>query len=527
MQIELFDTTLRDGTQGEYVNLSIQDKILITQKLDDFGIDIIEGGWPGSNPKDAEYFAKIKTIKLNHSQICAFGSTARSLNQVKEDQNLNALLFAETPYVSIFGKTWRLHSKNSLGLSDDENAELIYKSIEYLKSEGRKVIFDAEHFFDGFREDKYFAIRMLEAAQSAGADVITLCDTNGGTLPNDVATAIAKVKVFINKPLGIHAHNDSELAVANSITAVKNGVVHVQGTINGVGERCGNANLCSILPNLILKLQEKVNPKVDLSQLTKLSNFVYDIMNLVPNHRAAYVGQSAFAHKGGVHVSSVLKDSRMYEHIVPEKIGNSQRVIVSDLSGQSNIKYKVNELGINLIDKDVYKEVVENIKNLEYEGYQFDGAEASFELLLRKKLGEYKPFFNVEYAKSNVMFDGKNYDYSEAVLKIQVNDEVEHTASDGNGPVSALDNAMRKALLRFFPEIIETRLVDYKVRVLNGNNGTEAKVRVLIDSADGEDTWSTVGVSENIINASLQALSDSYNYKLFKQFKNKKEEIFH
>lgn len=521
-KIELFDTTLRDGTQGEHVNLSLQDKIQIAEKLDEFGIDIIEGGWPGSNPKDLEFFQKMKKIKLAHSKLCAFGSTARSLKNIRGDENLNALLASETPYIAIFGKTWRLHSLYSLNINDEENAELIFKSIEYLKSEGRKVIFDAEHFFDGFRDNKFFAIKMLESAQSAGVDLITLCDTNGGSLPVEIETAISKVKAFINTPLGIHTHNDGELAVANSLAAVNSGVVHVQGTINGVGERCGNANLCSLIPNLLLKKKESFYKNIELQELTKLSNFVYEIMNLVPNNRAAFVGLSAFAHKGGVHVSSVLKDSRMYEHIKPELVGNIQRVIVSDLSGQSNIKYKANEIGLANVEKDIFKEVAETVKNLEYDGYQFDGAEASFELLLQTRLNNYYPYFSLDYAKTNVTFDSNNYDHSEAVLKIIVEGEIEHTASEGNGPVSALDNALRKALARFYPDIAHVRLVDYKVRVLNGKNGTAAKVRVLIESTDGQNTWTTVGVSENIINASLQALSDSYNYKLFKYLKPEK-----
>ncbi|GAB4135271.1 MAG: citramalate synthase [Ignavibacteriales bacterium] len=518
MKIELFDTTLRDGTQGEGVSLSIQDKLLITQRLDDFGIDIIEGGWPGSNPKDEEYFQKVKSLKLNHSQICAFGSTARSPKAIDTDVNLNKLIQAETPFVSIFGKTWRFHSLKSLGLQDDENAELILNSVGFLKNYGRKVIFDAEHFFDGFKDDKEFAMKMLNAAEQAGADVIVLCDTNGGSLPNEIFEITSFVKSKLNKPIGIHCHNDSELGVANSLSAVQAGAVHVQGTINGVGERCGNANLCSIIPNLSLKMKLDSNVNKNLSQLTAISNFVYELMNLNPNSRAAFVGKSAFAHKGGIHVSSVLKDSRMYEHIEPHSVGNIQRVIVSDLSGQSNIKYKAKELGIDLPDtKEFSKKFVQNIKSLEYEGFQFDGAEASFEILLREELGELSPFFNVNYSKINVVFGANGDDgYSEAVLKVEVDGTEEHTAADGNGPVNALDNALRKALIRFFPEIATVHLVDYKVRVLGDGDGTKARVRALIESSDGESTWSTVGVSENIIKASMKAIVDSLNYKLFK-----------
>ena len=516
-KIYIFDTTLRDGTQGEGINLSIHDKLMITEKLDEFGIDIIEGGWPGSNPKDEEYFLKVKELKLNHAEICAFGSTARFPESVETDNNLNMLLKAETPVISLFGKTWRFHSKVSLGLSDDDNEKLIYKSIKFLKKRGRKIVFDAEHFFDGYKDEVQFALRMLKAAEEAGAEVIVLCDTNGGSLPFEIENIVRMVKKVIKSPLGIHTHNDGELGVANTLTAVKAGVTHVQGTINGVGERCGNANLCSVIPNLMLKLNKKTKYNINLKHLSSLSNYVFEMMNLSPNPRGAFVGQSAFAHKGGIHVSSVLKDGRMYEHIEPGKVGNRQRVVVSDLSGQSNIRYKAAEMGIDLPGIKVFsKNFVQCIKSLEYQGFQFDGAEASFELLLRGELNQYTPFFKINYAKVNVLLDENGQDYAEAVLKIEVEGEIEHTASDGNGPVNALDNALRKALLRFYPDISNMHLTDYKVRVLGEKNGTGAKVRVLVESSDGENTWSTVGVSENIIIASLQALGDSINYKLFK-----------
>lgn len=515
--IELFDTTLRDGTQGEAVNLSIHDKLLITEKLDDFGIDIIEGGWPGSNPKDEEYFQKVKSLSLNHARICAFGSTARYPDKVAEDTNIQKLLSSETPVISIFGKTWRLHSKHSLGLSDEQNEELIFNSVRFLKDHGRHVVFDAEHFFDGYADDSVFALKMLKAAEEGGADVIVLCDTNGGTMPEQITEAIKDVRKSFKTPIGIHAHNDSGMAVANTIIAVEQGATHVQGTINGVGERCGNANLCSILPNIFLKMNKTSAADIELSHLTSLSHFVYEIMNLVPDTRAPYVGKSAFTHKGGIHVSSVLKDSRMYEHIDPGFVGNKQHVLVSDLSGQSNIRYKAKELGIVLPDnREFSKNFVQYIKSLEYTGFQFDGAEASFELLLLKELGMYAPFFEVTYAKANVIFDERGHEYAEAVLKITVGDETEHTASDGQGPVNALDKALRKALRRFYPEIRQMHLVDYKVRVLGESDGTAAKVRVLVESGDGENTWSTVGVSHDIIEASLQALSDSLNYKIHK-----------
>jgi len=517
MKIELFDTTLRDGTQGEGVNISIHDKLEITKRLDEFGIDIIEGGWPGSNPKDEEYFQLVKSLNLKNSQICAFGSTARFPDKIESDNNLQKLASSEAPVITIFGKTWRFHSEKTLGLTDDQNEELIYKSVQFLVDSGRRVIFDAEHFFDGYKDDNDFAVKMCKAAVKGGADTIVLCDTNGGTLPHDVFDITENMKKHISLPIGIHAHNDGGMAAANTIAAIQAGAIHVQGTINGVGERCGNANLCTVIPNLILKMKRETKNELNLSNLTSISNFVYEMINVSPDTRAPFVGKSAFAHKGGIHVSSVLKDSRMYEHLDPNIVGNEQRVIVSDLSGQSNIRYKAAKLGIELPDdKDFNKKFVTFLKELEYKGFQFDGAEASFELLLRKELQEYTPYFDVTYAKINVLQDQNISNYSEAVLKVEVHGEVEHTASDGNGPVNALDGALRKALIRFFPEIAEIKLADYKVRVLGENDGTNAKVRVLIESTDGDHIWSTVGVSENIIEASLMALADAMNYKLYK-----------
>lgn len=516
--IELFDTTLRDGTQGEGVNISIHDKLAITKRLDEFGIDIIEGGWPGSNPKDEEYFQKVQELKLKNSKICAFGSTARFPDKIESDNNLNKLVESNAPVITIFGKTWRFHSEKTLGLLDEENEKLIYQSVKFLVDAGRRVIFDAEHFYDGYKDDPKFAIDMCKAAVKGGADTITLCDTNGGSLPHEIFDITSEVVKNIDVPIGIHAHNDGGVAVANSIAAVGAGVRHIQGTMNGVGERCGNANLCTIIPNLILKMDCNTITSLNLKNLTSLSNFVYEMINVSPNTRAPFVGNSAFAHKGGIHVSSVLKDSRMYEHIEPSNVGNIQRVIISDLSGQSNIRYKAEKLGINLPDdKEFNKRFVQFLKGLEYKGFQFDGAEASFEILLRAELNEKTSFFNINYAKVNVMFDDNGDEYSEAVLKVEVGGEVEHTAADGQGPVNALDKALRKALIRFYPELENIYLIDYKVRVLGEGDGTSAKVRVLIESGDHNNEWSTVGVSENIIQASLQALSDSINYKLFKQ----------
>jgi 2-isopropylmalate synthase len=522
--IEIFDTTLRDGTQSETISLSIQDKLLITQKLDEFGIDYIEGGWPGSNPKDEEYFERAKKVSLSRAKLCAFGSTARDPRKVETDNNLQKLLKSETPAISIFGKTWRLHSQKSLGLSDEENEDLIFKSVRFLKEQGRIIVYDAEHFFDGYKDDHEFAIKMLKAAQAGGADIIVLCDTNGGSLPEEVYELTGIIKSNLTVPIGIHAHNDGEMAVANSLQAVLAGAVHVQGTINGFGERCGNANLCSVIPNLTLKMAKKTGPSENLKKLTSLSHYVDELMNQAPNNRAAFVGKSAFTHKGGIHVSSILKDSRMYEHIDPAFIGNRQHVIISDLSGGSNIRYKAQEFGIQLSDdKEFSKKFVGQIKSLEYEGFQFDGAEASFELLLLAELNEYEPYFEVTYTKINVLFDDAGHKYAEAVLKVKVGDEIEHTAADGNGPVNALDKALRKALIRFYPEVKHIHLIDYKVRVLNERNGTAAKVRVLVESGDGEKMWSTVGVSYDIIEASLQALNDSLNYKILKMHKKEKQ----
>ena len=513
--IELFDTTLRDGTQGEGVNLSVEDKIRIAEKLDEFGINIIEGGWPGSNPRDKEFFKQVKSLMLTQADMCSFGSTARKVDNIEKDPNLNELLFSETKIITIFGKTWEMHSKHGLGINRAENALLIEKSVSYLVNRGRRVIFDAEHFFDGFKDDKKFALDMLQAAINGGADTLVLCDTNGGSLPDDIKTGTSNVCKNFTQRIGIHCHNDSGLAVANTITAVLAGVTHVQGTINGVGERCGNVSLASVIPNLLLKLGLETQTNVKLENLSNLVQFIYDIMNMHPDDQAPFIGKSAFAHKGGIHVSAVMKDSRMYEHISPSLVGNTQRVLISDLSGKSNIRFKANELNMSLLkENNLSSEAVDRIKNLEYQGYQFESAEASLELIFKEISGEFKPYFQVLDSRVQVDYDRDGHKRADAVLKVIVQDEIEHTASDGNGPVDALNKALRKALLRFFPELEEVKLTDYKVRVINEQDGTSAKVRVLIESSDGKSTWSTVGVSQNIIDASWQALSDSFNYKL-------------
>jgi len=514
--IELYDTTLRDGTQGEHINLSVQDKLLIAQKLDEFGIDYIEGGWPSSNPKDEEFFTKVRCLDFKHAKLCSFGSTARTVSTVENDPNLLGLLHAETPVITIFGKTWKDHSVKSLGISDEENAELIYRSVAFLKQKGREVFFDAEHFFDGYKDNCEFALKMLLSAVQAGASRIVLCDTNGGSLPHEVSDIVAHVLTVTGIPVGIHSHNDGDLAVANSIAAVIAGASHIQGTINGIGERCGNANLISIIPNIMLKLQRSFPSNLHLNQLTSLSKFVYEILNMPSNTRAPFVGKSAFAHKGGIHVSAIIKESSLYEHIDPKLVGNHQRVLVSELAGQSNIRYKAVELGIDLPEKsELIKNIVRHIKELEHEGYQFDGAEASFELLLHKELGNFQPFFEVLETKVHIESSKNAKNVDQAVLKVKVGEEIEHIAADGDGPVNALDKALRKALLHFYPEIKSIKLIDYKVRVLEEKRGTSAKVRVLIESSNGRDTWGTVGVSTNIIEASLLALQDSMNYHLF------------
>ncbi|MCG8375524.1 MAG: citramalate synthase [Chlorobiales bacterium] len=514
--IELYDTTLRDGTQGEKITLSVQDKLLITEKLDEFGVDYIEGGWPSSNPKDEEFFRRVQHLQLKNAKLCAFGSTARKPDNIENDPNLTGLLKSETPVITIFGKTWKAHSAKGLGLNDEENADLIFKSVHFLKSMGREVLFDAEHFFDGYKDNPAFAIRMLLSAEEAGAERLVLCDTNGGTMPHEIFDIVRKVISSTSVPVGIHTHNDSDLAVANALSALRAGAEHVQGTINGIGERCGNTNLISIIPNVILKLNGRFHHKLNLNNLTSLSNFVYELLNFPPDNRAPFVGKSAFAHKGGIHVSAVLKESSLYEHIDPKTVGNRQRVLVSELAGQSNVRYKAKELGIELPDNgELFKKIVQRIKKLEHEGFQFDVAEASFELLLRHELGQFKPFFEILESKVHIE-SGKNREpVDQAILKIEVNDEIEMTAADGDGPVNALDKALRKVLRGFYPSIRNIRLVDYKVRVLEEKKGTSAKVRVLIETGDGHSTWSTVGVSTNIIDASLQALSDSINYYLF------------
>jgi 2-isopropylmalate synthase len=517
--IKIYDTTLRDGAQAEDVSFSVQDKLRITQRLDEFGLHYIEGGWPGSNPKDEEYFRAARKLSLKNARLAAFGSTRKARNRVEEDTNIRALLKAGTPVVTIFGKSWDLHVTDALRIDLEENLDLIADSVAYLKGKVEEVIYDAEHFFDGWKHNRAYAMKTLKAAEKAGAACLVLCDTNGGLLPHEIVPILEAVRKRVKAPLGIHVHNDSEAAAANTLLAVAWGVDHVQGTINGIGERCGNANLCSIIPALQLKLRLPVVSPENLAGIRKLSRFVNELANLSPTQHQPYVGDSAFAHKGGVHVSAMGRNPDTYEHIRPELVGNKTRVLVSDLSGKANILHKAMELDLPKIiktDEDTSR-ILDKIKELEHRGFQFEGAEASFEILTRKVLGHHRRFFDLQGARVIVekRHEGE-VPISEATIKVQVGKEVAHTAAEGDGPVNALDNALRKALYKFYPSLSEVRLIDYKVRVLTAEAGTAAQVRVLIDSGDATDRWGTVGVSENIIEASWQALVDSIEYKLIK-----------
>lgn len=514
----LYDTTLRDGCQAEDVSFTLEDKLRIAAKLDELGIDYIEGGYPGSNERDADFFKQVEKLKLRSAKIAAFGTTAKFGIKPSQDSNLKALLSAETPVVTLVGKTWDLHVRDDLRISQKANLEVIADSIAFMKKRVEEVIFDAEHFFDGFRANPDYAIDCLKAAQEGGADWIVLCETNGGRLPDDIRSALAKVNRSIKTPLGIHCHNDGELAVANTLAGVELGVTQVQGTINGFGERCGNVNLISVIGNLQLKMGKKCVSSAQLKKLREVSQLFYELANIQPNKRQAFVGDSAFAHKGGLHVSGVLKNRETYEHIDPELVGNRQRVLVSDLSGRSNVVYKGKEYGIDLKDAgDAVKEILRRTKELEGRGYEFQAAEASFELLIQEALGKKKKNFNLIGFR---VIDEKRTEgeapISEATIMVQVDGVMEHAAAMGNGPVNALDQALRRALTKFYPALNQVELLDYKVRVLSSGEGTGAVVRVLIESGDGKDRWGTVGVSHNVIEASWQALVDSIDYKLYK-----------
>jgi 2-isopropylmalate synthase len=517
-KVTLYDTTLRDGTQGEEISFTVEDKLRIAQKLEEVGIDYIEAGWPGSNPKDLEFFQKAKSLPLKSAKLVAFGSTRHPSKAPSQDENLRTLLEANTSVITLFGKAWDLHVQEALQVSLKQNLELIFDSVQFLKKNVDEVIYDAEHFFDGFKDNPDYALQTLEAAQKGGASILVLCDTNGGSLPHEIESIFQKVQQKLKTPLGIHCHNDCEMAVANSIAAIRAGAVQVHGTINGFGERCGNANLVSVIPNLQLKLNIQVVSPEQLAHLQEVSHFVDELANLKPNTHQAFVGRSAFAHKGGVHVSAVSKNPRTYEHIQPELIGNYRRILVSDLSGTSNVLFKAKEFGLDIEKKDpVVKKVVQELKDLENQGFEFEGAEGSFEILMKRAMGKFQPFFRLIGFK--VLDEKSSADkapHAEATIEVEVDGEKEKTSAKGNGPVQALDLALRQALERFFPQIRQVQLIDYKVRVLPSGSGTGSKVRVLIESSDGKRKWGTVGVSENIIQASWMALVDSLEYKLMK-----------
>ncbi|HPM71240.1 MAG TPA: citramalate synthase [Smithellaceae bacterium] len=524
-QILVYDTTLRDGTQGEQTSFSAEEKLRIAQRLDEVRFHYIEGGWPGSNPKDMRFFEMAKNVTFQNSRLTAFGSTRRPRTKPQVCPNLKALINAGTPACALVGKSWDLHVTEILKTDLEENLAMIADSIEYLKSLGKEVLFDAEHFFDGYKNNPRYTVKVVKAALDAGADIIVLCDTNGGSMPYEIAGIVKKISSYLPmEKAGIHTHNDCGLAVANTLVAVREGVKMVQGTINGFGERCGNADLISVVANLQLKMGKNCLPAEAIKQLTSLSHYVSDVANVPPLNSRPFVGRSAFAHKGGVHVSAVVKNSLAYEHIQPELVGNNRRVLVSDLAGKSNIEYKAKELGINLAkDETTIKKIVQEVKNMEDKGFQFDSADGSLSVLMKKAIGQFvEPFtlesFNVVTSRSE-----EKPCLSQATIKISVDGEEELTAAEGNGPVNALDHALRKALTKFYPQIKDMHLVDFKVRTLEGSEGTAASVRVLLDSTDGEDIWSTTGVSENIIEASWQALVDSIEYKLSKDKRNGKQ----
>jgi 2-isopropylmalate synthase len=524
--IEIYDTTLRDGTQAEDFNLSVVDKVRVSRKLDELGIHYIEGGWPGSNPRDVGYFEEIRNYELKKSKVAAFGSTHNPRSSAEKDRNLAALLKAKTDVITIFGKSWTVHVRDALKTTPERNLEIIRDSLAYLRPHVRQLFYDAEHFFDGFKADPEYALATLKAALDGGADCLILCDTNGGTLTSQIQQSIQRVKdTYPGVELGIHAHNDAELAVANSLAAVEMGVNQVQGTMNGVGERCGNANLCSIIPGIKLKLDLDCIDDEQLTRLRETSRYILELANVRPNKYQPYVGRSAFAHKGGVHVSAVERNPETYEHIRPELVGNRQRILVSDLSGRSTIRWKARQYGLDISTKDpVAMQVLEELKQLEHDGFQYEAAEGSFELLLNRAVGKVKRYFELMGYRVLVSKNDESLpSTTEATVMVKVGGKVEHTAATGVGPVNALDNALRKALEKFYPELTGMRLNDYKVRVLPGREGTAAKVRVLIESLDGDGIWGTVGVSQDILEASWTALVDSITYKMFKDEKKRQE----
>jgi 2-isopropylmalate synthase len=512
MQIHLFDTTLRDGTQSEGLSLSVEDKLKIARVLDSFGIQFIEGGYPGSNPKDIEFFRRARELKLKTAKLTAFGSTRKANGSAASDPNMRALIDAQTPVVCIFGKSWLLHVTTVLGTTADENLAMVGDSVSFLKKNGREVVYDGEHFFDGYKANPEYALATLKAAADAGADWITLCDTNGGCLPSFIAEVVRTVRNHVPTRVGIHTHNDCDLAVANALAGVEAGATMVQGTMNGWGERCGNANLISIIPTLQLKMDRRCVPDENLAKLTELSRTVSEIANIRPRAHAPYVGASAFAHKGGAHVAAVEKLAATYEHVPPERIGNQRKIVVSELSGRGNVRLRAVELGADA--RGLEKEVLTRIKDLESRGYQFEAAEGSFELLVRRsKPGYAAPFEMLDVVVISERRRG-NEMFVEATVKLKVGDEVVHTVAEGSGPVHALDRAFHKALDPHYPLLREVQLADFKVRILDPEAATGAKTRVLIESFHGRDRWSTIGVSPNIIEASCEALADALELPL-------------
>lgn len=519
-KIYVYDSTLRDGAQAQGISFTVEDKLKIAEKLDRLGVDYIEAGNPGSNPKDLEFFQKIKNTGLRHAKLVAFGSTRRVNIPVEEDANVKALLSADTPAVAIFGKSWDFHVLEVLKTTYEENIKMIYDTVRFFKDKGKEVIFDAEHFFDGYKNNSEYALKTVRTAIDAGADSICLCDTNGGTFTSDIRRITGIVADKSNVTVGIHCHNDTGMAVANSVAAVEAGALQVQGTFNGIGERCGNANLCTIIPNLQIKLGMECIPEPNMAILTETARYIAEIANIVPDERSPYVGNCAFAHKGGMHIDAVNKNPASFEHISPELVGNSRRILTSEVAGRSTILRKINE-----VDPDIKKDspqtqvIIDRLKELEHEGYQFEGAESSFELVIRRLLEKYEPFFELKEFKVIVSEPSVDDVGASAMIKIKVGNVEEITAAEGDGPVNALDRAIRKALEKFYPQLKEMHLTDYKVRILDSASATAAKIRVLIESTDGKEVWSTIGVSTNIIEASWQALVDSIEYKLLKDEK--------
>ncbi len=518
-RIEIYDTTLRDGSQGEGISFSVEDKIRIARRLDAFGIDYIEGGWPGSNPKDIEFFDRMKGVTLHHAKLAAFGSTRRPNRKAEDDPMLRQLLDAETPVITFVGKSWDFHVTEALRLPLEENLAMIADTVQFLKAQGREVIFDAEHFFDGYKRNPTYTAQCVASALDAGVDCVALCDTNGGVLPGEVERVVSEVRArFPRGRFAIHTHNDAECAVANSLVAVQSGCVQVQGTINGLGERTGNANLTSIMPALSLKMGFSTSCQSHLTELSELSNYIDEIANVPPRTSAAYVGRSAFAHKAGLHVDAMRKNPETYIHLDPALVGNENRILVSEHAGSSTILEKVQKGGLDLCkDSPETKEILKQVTALEHEGYSFEGAEASFDLLVKKATGGYRRLFDlIGYRVIVEKRGGDSEAITEATLKLRVGDEERLTVAEGDGPVNALDSALRLALTPYYPELRTIRLTDFKVRVVNVREGTAAKVRTVVDSADGEETWSTVGVSTNIIEASWFAVVDSIEYGLLR-----------